>query len=180
MKQFDPSKITSTTYTWKDKLRWYWNDLILYIFIPKEYRVRHKILIRLYNQHRLTEQEQLSRDWQSSVMKLEDIPFLSLTLIDIKLHVWALIDSEEVSPLYYNDTTLVKEVAINFKGLSAVSTDKYIWEGVSSRVGRTKLLIAFLIVFTTGEFQLISKTIYLFTKLIQANPEQIKQVLHLQ
>lgn len=165
------------TYTWKDKVIWYWNDFIFCIFIPKDYAARHKILLRLYNKHRLTEQEQLSKDWHSTLMELEDIPFLSLTLTDVKLYIWSLIDSGEIHPIYFPEKTLIQKAAINIKGLSAVSTDKYIWEGLSTRVSRTKLFIAFITVFIVGQTQLITKSYYLLTKLYQSTQQHLKEII---
>lgn len=131
-------------YTLLDKVRdnffkgWDWFSLLI---IPNEYVIKIKILRRLYRQY-------LGAKSYNGAHYIENVSLtpseLSLatnsTVEQIELHHFELLSNSEIQIYRGHQNNELERLWIDANGIKAISKNKYYWEGLETRIKRTKLI----------------------------------------
>lgn len=100
--------------------------------MPKRYKIKHIILLRLYDNHTNAKPFGAANEVKTVRISEDALAFGPLTKDSIRNFYKDLVNAQEICA-YYDDSTDKLEFSILDNGIMAVSNKKYFNEGVSAR-----------------------------------------------
>ena len=109
----------------------------LLCLIPKSYRVKHIILVRLYENHKNAKEynSALASEIQTVLLADEAMGYRPITKQDVRDFYRALLEKDEIG-YNYNSVDDHLELFIKGKGIIAVTEKIYFYKGLGIRLGQ--------------------------------------------